>query len=87
MFPFADGARADKFLCRGEAGRYAQTCARVAGSADVGKKAGIAVGCFYEQLRLPLGYGARFQLLEAFVACGRVNGQLAVEGEPLSVET
>ena len=87
LFPFPYGARLDPFAVGGDSRRHTETGTWGTGMADVGKEFGVAVGRFDEELGLFLGFCAGFELLQTLGALFAINGQVAVEGETLAVET
>ena len=78
---------ADVFVFGGEPSGHAEARGGGTGVADVGKEFGVAVGRFDEELGLFLGFCTGFELLQTLGALFAINGQVAVEGETLAVET
>ena len=70
----------------GDAGCDAEAGLRTQGLAEGIEEFLVAIGCLDEELCLMLAHGAFLQLLQASHAVGGVDGQVAVEGEALSVE-
>ena len=87
LAPLAKSARANPLLRRRNARRYAKARSRLAGLQDIGKKARITIRRFYEQLRAALVARLAFQVFQAPLPLRAVNGQVAVEGKALPVET
>lgn len=87
VLPFRDAEGADVFVGGCDAGGYAEACLRTEGREERLEHLLIAVGCFDEELRLAFRPGSCLEDFQALGSVGRLYGQVAVEGEALSVES
>ncbi len=85
--PFFHRLGLDEFTFARDVGRDAQAGLRAAVAEDVLQHLVVAIRGLNEELCLVLIVDALLQLLELLGTFVRLDGQVAVEGEALSVET
>ena len=86
-FPLLHGAGMDVLVFAGDVGGDAKACLRTAMLQNVLHHFVVAIRRFDEDLRLLLGVGTLFQLLQLLGTFSRLDGQIPVESKALSVET
>ena len=85
--PLLDGLGLDVFAFASDVGGNAELGRGTAILHDVFHHLVVAIGRLDKELRLVFGIDAAFQRLDALDAFARLDGQIAMEGEALSVES
>ncbi len=85
--PFLHRVGAYPFVGGGDACGNAQAGLRTERSAEHVEQFGVAIGCLNEELRLTLMLRTLLQLFHALHTLGIVDGQVAIEGKTLTVQS
>ena len=87
MLPFGDVLADDELIVAGEVASYAELGGGMQVFAQVGNHGVVAEGGLDEKLSLVVHHRPAFQVLDGILPFGTLDGQVAVEGEGLTVES